>query len=161
GEQKVQVRFTDSRHSFPYALDIAWESFLPKPAPQCPIRLQTRLVAPKVAIGQLARMEVVVTNTGQGSLSMTTAIIGIPSGASLQPYQLKELLDTKQVDYYELFENQLVLYWKSMGPSEVKIIPLDLKAEIAGSYRASASTAYLYYGDEFKDWVEGVLLEVE
>ncbi|MFO7657334.1 MAG: hypothetical protein R6W78_09720 [Bacteroidales bacterium] len=42
-----------------------------------------------------------------------------------------------------------------MKPEEEKIVNLDLKANIPGVYRAPASTAYLYYTNEFKDWEAG------
>ena len=39
-----------------------------------------------------------------------------------------------------------------MAPSEIKLINFDLKAEIPGIYEAPASSAYLYYTNEFKSW---------
>ena len=161
GEQVVEVRFKNSDKTFPYAMDIQWESYLPKSSSETPVTLETRIVKKDVSVGSLVRMEVAVTNEKNEPVSMTTAIVSIPSGASLQPYQLKELLEKEQVDYYEVFDNQLVLYWKSMESSEKKVIGLDLKAEIAGSFTASASTVYLYYGDENKHWVEGTSINIE
>lgn len=160
GEQVVEVLFKDSDKTFPYSMDIQWESYLPKSSSETPVKLKTSIIQQNVTIGSLARMKVGITNESDDSVSMTTAVIGIPSGASLQPYQLKELLDTRQVDYYEVFDNQLVLYWKSMKPLEEKEINLDLKAEIAGNYTASASTVYLYYGDESKHWIPGTSIRI-
>jgi hypothetical protein len=37
-------------------------------------------------------------------------------------------------------------------PEETREINLDLKADIAGEYEAQASSAYLYYTNEFKVW---------
>ena len=65
---------------------------------------------------------------------------------------MKELLDKKTFDFYEVIGNNLVLYYRQMKPSETRIINLDLKADIAGSYDAPASSAYLYYTDEHKIW---------
>ena len=89
--------------------------------------------------------------TDQG-LPSTIAIIGIPAGLTAQPWQLKEILDKKLVDYYEVVGNNIVIYYRQMAPSEVKNINLDLKAEIPGEYQAPASSAYLYYTNEFKCW---------
>ncbi|MDC0008174.1 hypothetical protein OAE12_00530, partial [bacterium] len=66
----------------------------------------------------------------------------------------------RKAAYYEIFDNYLVLYWREMGPAETKIINLDLKAEVAGNYKAPASNVYLYYGDEYKKWVSGNELSI-
>lgn len=92
---------------------------------------------------------------------MTTAIIGIPSGASVHPKQLKALMETNQIDYYEIFENYIVFHWTNFKPNEIKQINLDLKAEIAGDYTAPASCVYLYYADEDKHWVKGEKLKIQ
>ena len=34
----------------------------------------------------------------------------------------------------------------------MKTINLDLKADLAGTYEAPASVAYLYYTNEFQNW---------
>jgi hypothetical protein len=39
---------------------------------------------------------------------MIIAVIGIPSGLSAQPWQLKELQDKKLVDFYKVRKNYLV-----------------------------------------------------
>jgi hypothetical protein len=39
-----------------------------------------------------------------------------------------------------------------MAPKDVKEINLDLKAEMPGEYDAPASSAYLYYTNEYKTW---------
>ena len=161
GAQVVEVRFMDADVTFPYSLDIQWESYRPRSSLETPVKLATNMVQKDVGVGGLARMEVSVTNERNEPVSMTTAIIGIPSGASLQPYQLKELSETGRVDYYEVFDNRLVLYWKSMKPLEEKVIGLDLKAEIAGNFTAASSTVYLYYGDENKYWVAGTSIHIE
>ncbi len=44
-----------------------------------------------------------------------------------------------------------------MNPLEMKIINLDLKTEVSGKFTASA---YLYYGEEYKKWIEGNLVEI-
>ena len=80
------------------------------------------------------------------------AIIGIPAGLSVQPWQLKELHEKKIFDYYEIKGNNIAIYYRGMGPLSEKHIPLDLKAEIPGKYDAPASSAYLYYTNEFKTW---------
>ena len=55
-------------------------------------------------------------------------------------------------DYYEIVGNNIAVYYRGMGPNAVKEINLDLKAEMPGEYDAPASSAYLYYTNEFKTW---------
>ncbi|WP_175288776.1 TonB-dependent receptor plug domain-containing protein [Flagellimonas eckloniae] len=161
GKQSVEIHFQNPEKTFPYTLDIKWESHLPKSSPNTFVDLRTILADSVVKVGNIARMRIDIANKRDSPVSMTTAIIGIPSGASLQPYQLKELLEAQLVDYYEVFDNYLVLYWKSLNALEEKTINLDLKAEIAGNYKSPASTVYLYYGDENKHWIQGSYLVIK
>ncbi len=160
GSQRIDVRFTNPEVRFPYSLNVRWDSDLPDASPLCKIQLLTHISPANYKVAEVVRMNVSLRNLKDSGLSMPTAIIGIPAGASLQTWQLKELIDEKKVAYYELFDNYLVLYWREMGPREVIKINLDLKADIAGDYTAPASTAYLYYGDEDKTWVKGAKLKI-
>jgi len=91
---------------------------------------------------------------------MTTALIGIPAGTTLQLWQLKKLLDKEQVAYYEIYDHYLVLYWRTLQPRETKTILLDLPTVFAGHFRAAPACAYLYYTDEQQYWERGNQLEV-
>ena len=86
---------------------------------------------------------------------MTVAVIGIPAGLSAQPWQLKEMQEKGVFDFYEILNGNLVVYYREIGPGAQHNINLDLKAEIPGSYTGAASSAYLYYTNEYKHWVEG------
>lgn len=91
---------------------------------------------------------------------MTIARIGIPGGLQLQPWQLKEWTDRKEIAYHEIFDGYLVLYWRGMAPEERKILHLDLKADFPGKYRAQAGCAGLYYVPEQRDWQAGAGISV-
>ena len=160
GEQQVEVKFTNTEVQLPYSLNIHWESSLPKSAKENPIGLSTSLEQKTARVGDVVRMNVEVNNRLSEETGMVTAMIGIPSGLSVQPYQLKELLEQKQVDYYEVMDNLLILYWISCDADQSKKVMLDLKAEFAGSFTGSASAAYLYYGDEYKSWVKGCQIKI-
>lgn len=160
GKQQVKIHFTNAKASFPYNLNVEWNSSLPDSSENCKVALSTSIADNTYKVGDVVRMNIELANTKKHGLSMPTAVIGIPSGASVQPWQLKEILEQKKVAYYEIFDNYLVLYWREMGPSEAKVINLDLKAEIAGTYTAPASSAYLYYGDEDKHWIPGNPLRI-
>lgn len=161
GNQQVKVNFSNSEGTFPYLLEVNWESKLPKSSPECKVSLNTIISNQTYQVGETMRMTISVKNKTNKPLPMTTAIVGIPSGTSAQPWQLKELIDQTKADYFELFDNYLVFYWKELNSSEEKIIQLDLKAEVAGSYIAPPSTVYLYYANEFKHWIKGNQVTIE
>ncbi len=159
--QDLRIDFTNKDATFPYEFNVNYDSFLPSSSLKSPLSFVTKIVNETTKVGENVSMEISVSNIKKEYLGMVTSIVGIPSGASLQPWQLKELKETKQVAYYEVFDNYLVLYWRSFQKKEEKKIRLDLKAEVPGVYTAPASTAYLYYGDEFKTWIKGSELKIE
>lgn len=65
---------------------------------------------------------------------MTICIIGLPGGVDPRHEQLKELVSSKVVDYYEIFgAREVVLYWRSLAPKEVKSFKVDMVASIPGA----------------------------
>ncbi|RMB58539.1 hypothetical protein EAX61_09560 [Dokdonia sinensis] len=161
GKNTIGIQFSNAENTFPYGLDLNWKSTLPTSTSDCPLELETVIGDSAIAVGDNLRMTTKVTNLKNDGLGMVTAIIGLPSGASAQPWQLKELIETNKVAFYEVFDNNIVLYWRSFEPSESKVINLDLKAEVSGDYTAPASCAYLYYGEEFKIWKKGVTASIQ
>ena len=161
GLQEIQVVFTNPEVQFPYALDIQWDSYIPNSSKDVKVNLNTTIVQKQFRVGDNVRMNIALSNKEKEGLPMVTAIIGIPSGTTAQPWQLKELIETEKVAYYEVFDNYLVFYWREMAPSETKSIALDLKADVPGSFQAPASTAYLYYTDEFKHWITGNKISID
>ena len=105
-------------------------------------------------------MEIEVKNEKAVLQPMAIAKIGVPAGLSIQPWQLKEIMEKSEVAYYEIFDNYLVLYWMGFSANETKKINLDLKAEIPGTYKGKASNVYLYYTPEYKNWNDGAEIEV-
>jgi len=89
------------------------------------------------------------------------AIVGIPAGLNLQPWQLRELIDKELVDYYEIFDGNIVFHWTEMAANAVHEINLDLKADIPGTFIAPASSAYLYYDNEAVSWADGQKVNIE
>jgi uncharacterized protein YfaS (alpha-2-macroglobulin family) len=113
-----------------------------------------------VKTGETIRLKVTLENKTEKGLPSTMAIVGIPAGCSVQPWQLKELQDKKLIDYYEISGNKLNIYYRQMAPRETKQLNFDLKAEVKGKFLAPASCAYLYYTNEFKNWQSTPVLEV-
>jgi hypothetical protein len=161
GACKVRIRFVDVKNPLPYTLAVNYNTLTPASSKDCALSLKTALAAEAVKAGGTVRLNATLVNTMKDKgQPMTLAIIGIPGGLSLQPWQLKDLQDRKLVDYYEVLGNNLVLYYRQMKPGEIRYVALDLKAEVPGSYEAQASSAYLYYTAENKTWVEGERIRI-
>lgn len=160
GSQTFKVIFDDTKEALPYSMNVSWASYKPNSHNECKVKLQTLLSDKETQTGKTVRLTTILTNTTHSGLPMTVALIGIPSGLSLQPWQLKELQEKGKFDYYEVLKNYVVFYYRELGPGAIHQIDLDLKAEVPGTYQGPASSAYLYYTNEFKDWTGGLNVEV-
>ena len=161
GSQEISIRFASEKEAIPFTLNVRYYAITPKSSKLCDLALSTKLANGKVSIQENIRLTTTVRNKKNVGLPSAVALIGIPSGLSVQPWQLKELQEQGKVAYYELHKNYVIFYFREMAPNSTKTIDLDLKAEIPGTYRAPASTAYLYYTSEFKDWQPGTTVTVK
>jgi hypothetical protein len=112
-------------------------------------------------MGEGVTLRARVENRAAEGIPMTLARVGLPGGLTFQTWQLKELKDKGAIDFYETRDREVILYFRSLGPKANKEIDLDLMATVPGEYVAPASTAYLYYTDEFKHWAEPLNVTVE
>ena len=160
GNNEAFLDFENPEKTVPYSMQLKWNTYTPQSDTACKVGLKTDLMQKSASVGDVARMDVRLTNKTRDTLPMTIAKIGIPSGLSLQPYQLKELQEQNRISYYEIFDNYWVIYLKAMAPGQRVDVPLDLKAEIPGKYEAPASSAYLYYVKEFKTWQSGENIDI-
>jgi hypothetical protein len=154
GKQTITVEYKDVKNALPYTIDIQWASNQPESHSETAVDLQVKLDQQKVKLGNTVRMTTTLQNKKAEGLPMTIAIVSLPGGVTAQPWQLKEWQDKKVFDFYETKEDKIIFYFRQMKPNEQKIIHLDLKTELKGTYEAQASAAYLYYTDEFKAWVK-------
>jgi TonB-dependent SusC/RagA subfamily outer membrane receptor len=161
GDNTFSVKYGDERKAVPYQLELAYYTLLPPDSPEAELKLSTTLSTKHTRVGETVRMQVEVKNVKDILQPMSIAKIGIPGGLTVQPWQLKEIMEKNQVAYYEIFDNYLVLYWMGFAAGETKKIRLDLKAEIAGKYTGKANTAYLYYTPEYKHWNAGTEITIE
>ena len=161
GKNVFSVQYNNSRSAVPYNLEVSYNTFTPPNSAKAELKLATKLATTKTRVGETMRMDIEVTNEKNMMQPMAIAKIGIPAGLSIQPWQLKEIKEKNQIAYYEIFDNYLVLYWMGFAPNETKTIRLDLKADIAGTYKGKASNTYLYYTPEYKNWNDGVEVEIE
>jgi len=158
GNHAVEVRFNTAEAVLPFDFSVKYATALPPSSPKCAVNLSTKLSTDDAKIGETIRYVAEIQNVTNEDVANPIAVIGIPAGLTLQPWQLKTLEEQGLCDYYELKDNYLVLYYRGLIAGEKRTINLDLKADIAGRFEAAASVAYLYYENEYRDWEKGVEL---
>jgi len=152
GKNNIQVKYSGTKNPLPYSIAVDYSTTLPPSSPECNVEIKTKLAGKTCYVGETLRLSTTLKNNTSSGLPSTMAIIGIPAGFTAQPWQLKELQEKKVIDYYEVLGNSIAVYYRGMAANDVKEINLDLKAEIPGEYEAPASSAYLYYTNEYKCW---------
>lgn len=155
GDQTMRIRFDGTSEPLPYSVNIQWHTKKPQSSEDCMVSLATSLSESAIGLNESVRLSVLLKNKVTVGLPMTVAVIGIPAGLSAQPWQLKELKEKEVFDFYEIIGGNLILYFRELAPSGEYKVNLDLKAEIPGTYVGGASSAYLYYTNEYKHWVNG------
>lgn len=161
GTNRFTVEYPQTGKVVPYSLEVSYSTLTPPNSEQAELQISTSLKTGSCRTGETVRMSIAVSNTRSTLQPMAIAKIGIPAGLSVQPWQLKEIMEKNRAAYYELFDHYVVFYWMGFAPGETKEIGLDLKAEIPGVYRAKASNVYLYYTPEYKHWSEGTAIEIK
>lgn len=152
GKHDLKVKFKGTKNPLPYAVAISYNTSLPNSQKECAVNLTARLASKTVSVGETVRLSAVLKNVKTEAVASPIAIIGIPAGFTVQPWQLKEMQERGVFDYYEVIGNNVVVYYRALKGSEVKNINFDLKAEVPGEYDAPASSGYLYYTNEYKSW---------
>ena len=160
GKQQVQVKFDQTSTALPYTFNASWTSYTPASSADCRVALSTELSTRESKVGETVRLTSQISNLHEKGVPQTVALVGIPSGLSLQAWQLKELQEKEAFDYYEISGNFVVFYFRELGPEQQFTIHLDLKADIPGKYQAPASSTYLYYTPEYKNWAAGTQITI-
>lgn len=160
GKNTVEVRFDSKESTLPYSFDAEWYTDQLDNSDPCQIKMSTKFQKQRAKMGETVRLVTQIENTKNEASAPAMAKIGIPSGLSLQPWQLKELTEKEAFDFYEIRDNYLFLYYVSLPASHTQTINLDLKVEIPGNYRSPASSAYLYYTDELKYWADSQRIQL-
>ena len=160
GNHRVEVRYEGTNSPLPFEIEMSYASLKPASSASCALRLETDLSASTVRMGETVRLTSRIENTVSAPVASPLLMVGIPAGLSPQPWQLKELKDKNLIAYYEIFDGYLVFYFNELAANEVKNIHLDLKADIAGTFEAPASKAYLYYTNEWKQWSQPERIKV-
>lgn len=160
GENQVQLNLV-SKASIPFSYSLEYRVKKPKETSQCSIGLDVQLEAPQVQMGKGVALNVKIWNKKNEGVPMTLARIGFPGGLNFQLEELKELKKKGIVDFYETRTRELIFYFTQLEANEVRSFTLNLMAEVPGFYRAEASSAYLYYTDEFEQFVEPLEITIQ
>ena len=149
------VTVSHDGEALPVSVAVDYRTDQPASSPETVVGVATTLAKTEVPMGETVRLTATVDNRTDEGQPMAIARIGLPGGLAPQTWQLEELREQGLVDFYETRPREVALYFRDLAPGEVHTVPLDLVAEVAGSYTAPASQAYLYYTDEHRSWVAG------
>jgi hypothetical protein len=160
GSNALVLEHNGSR-AMPFTVAVSYRTEGPLPSSHVAVDLETSLERTSLRVGETTRLLATLKNTTGAGQPMTLARIGIPGGLSVQQWQLDALKESGAIAYYETRPSEVALYWRALAPNAVQQVALDLVATVPGSYSSPASSAYLYYTDESKDWEEGVEVRIE
>ncbi len=152
GQQDVAISFEPKNAQVPFDLEIQYTSLQPADAPNCPLQFTTNITETQVGTGAIVRFTATLSNSTATPLASPMAILGMPAGLTLQPWQLKKLQDEHLIDFYEIWDGFVVFHFESLAANSKRTLNLDLRADIAGTFEAPASLAYLYYNNEQRIW---------
>jgi hypothetical protein len=152
GKHKVKIQYKKAQNALPYTVAINYNTTLPTSAEECNVDVSANLNTKTCKVGETVRLTTEVKNKHDKGMPMTMAVVGIPSGLSAQPWQLKELQEKGKIGFYEITDNYVVFYFRDLAPNAAHTLNLDLKAEVPGTFEAPASSGYLYYTNEYKCW---------
>jgi len=161
GRNELDFRYSVLKQPLPFTISIDYFSSLPSSHPQAPLQLSTRLSSGKTKTGNPVQLDVALSNTAQEGRPMSMACVSIPAGCTVPPDQFRNLMESRQVDFYETRGNMIYFYFRQMAPGETKKISLLLMPVLKGKFTSAASSAYLYYTAEKKFWTPGLTLEIE
>jgi len=159
GKNTLEI-LTSGGDALPYSVVVDYRAVKPATHPEVAVDLSTQLERGDVKMGETVRLNAVLQNKTSAGLPMTMARIGLPGGLGFQTWQLKELKEKGLVDQWETRAREVILYYRQMKPSERREIPLDLVALVPGEYTGPSSSAYLYYTNERKTWVDGLKVSI-
>lgn len=149
---RVEVFFENPKAVIPFDIEIKYASRQPRNTANCPLAFRTALAQNTAKVGETVRLSAVLKNTTSEAQASPMVVLGIPAGLSLQPWQLKKIVEEKQCDFYELWDGFAVFHFENLAAGETRTLNLDLRADVAGAFEAPASQAFLYYTNDQRVW---------
>jgi hypothetical protein len=162
GERNEVEIVTDAKQPYPFALGYTYTTLTPLSAPECAVKISTKLGKTEANEGDTVPLHVTFENKLNKGHGMAVAIIGIPAGMKV-PTDMKQLTDLREkgvISYFETRDRELILYWRELAPEQKIALTVDLVCDVPGSYRGPASRGYLYYDADHKHWVEPLAIKI-
>jgi len=145
----------------PYSMQVTFNAEKPPSAEGCAVELETKLAATHLQEGEATDLIVKLRNLQADSdQGMAVAIVGLPAGLQPRIEKLKELVESKQIAFFELTGREIVFYWRGLAPGQQIELRVDMTAAIPGHFKGPASRAYLYYQNEVKHWNEALAVQI-
>ncbi|MBI5369326.1 MAG: A-macroglobulin complement component, partial [Planctomycetes bacterium] len=160
GTHKLELTM-EGGAEMPYSVLVKYHAPKPANSAACQVRLTTALSAAEVTEGETVEVAVELASRSKEGLPMAVAIIGLPGGLEARVDQLKELVKSGVVDFYETRGREVILYKRCLKPEETVKVTLSCVAAVPGRYTGAASRAYLYYTDGDKQWTDGLKVTVK
>ena len=161
GQNDLRLVLEGEELELPWTFDLGYHAETPADDPNAAVAIETALLEERVEEGRSVGVSVRVRNrTAQGQ-PMTMARIGLPAGLELPTTVLDELLEAERFDFWELVQNELVLYWRDLAPHAEEHVHLDALARIPGTTRGAASSVALYYTPDAQRWAPPLELAIE
>jgi A-macroglobulin complement component/alpha-2-macroglobulin family protein/MG2 domain-containing protein len=160
GDNEVEIR-SDGDEVFPWTFELSYRSNRPASDADCPLALDLRLPETQIRRGEVVPLEVAIENLSDSGQPMAIARIGLPAGLALMPKILDALKKEQKLDFFEVHNSELVLYWRDLAPRERIAFPIDFEAALAGRSRGLASRVHLYYEPDRTSFVSPLVLEVQ
>jgi TonB-dependent SusC/RagA subfamily outer membrane receptor len=159
GQNLLEISYPKGK-GLPINFYASYFSLQPQKDENASISMDVTLSQSEVKIGDNVRMNIKIENKENRYLGMITTKIGVPAGLTIQPKLLKDMMEKKEIAYYEIFDNYLVLYWYKLEEKASVNVNLDLKAEFSGKYIGKANKVYEYYKPENYQWKDGVEVKI-
>ena len=142
GEQGAVSVDIDADEPRAWRLGCRYRVDSPLSSETAPYAIETRLT-PKVDMGNVANLDVVIRPVGEAPPGQVVARIGLPAGAVFEPTALERHGRTSY-SHWEVGDGFLDLYW-GRAPRREERFSLRFTMPIAGTFRARPAVVYPYY----------------
>jgi hypothetical protein len=157
----IEVRWEGGKSTLPYRFEAEWQSTEGLKSAKTPLEMQISIDKKPRKVGDVLHLRASIQNKSNQTVANPMLVLGLPSGASPQPWQLKELTERGTFDYYEIKDNILFLYYRELPAKASKNIVLDLRLEQSGQFRIPPSCAYPYYSPRQIFWTKEQKFQVK
>jgi alpha-2-macroglobulin-like protein len=159
GNNEIRIEFSVDK-KINYTIKAEWLSRFSTEQTE-KLSVAASAVKKNLKIGDFFQMDITLKNEMNEGQAQTVCIIPIPACMTLIPEQLKLLSDKKYFDFYEIKNNELILYFAELAPKDVKKIPIALQVNNTGDFLMPNINAYLYYNPSEKYHVENMAFKID